>query len=268
MKDILVHIDDSERTGARIDIAVSLAKRFSSRLIGLFARLDSHTVSAVARRASDTWKQAAEIAEADFRHRAEAAGVEALWWPLAHGAPEYVLSETAFCCRYAELVVMGQHQPENRMVPEILVEKAIADGGRPVLVVPHSGSFPVIGERILVAWNGSREATRAVHDSMPLLVAAKEVTVLSLHNPDSSLSSGEPPVSILDHLAANGVKARGERLAGEQIGKMDMLLSRLCDLGADMLVMGAHVPERISLARNSGTRHILRQMTQPVLFAT
>ena len=272
MKDILVHMDDSERCGIRLDIAIGLAKQHGARLTGLFARTESHKPSAVAHQASDTLIAAREAARALFTERTTAAGITGRWWQLAHGEPGHVEAETMFCARYADLVIMGQTEPKAKLVPEDLVEHTILNCGRPVLVIPHTGNFPSVGERIAVAWNAGKEAVRALNDAKPLMTQAKSVTVLSMHGQQDTAASsmGEvPQVDILDHLAACGIKAEGERLAGEHIGKMDMLLSRLCDLGADLVVMGAHGQYGgLTLKkRGSGTRYVLAHMTIPVLMS-
>ncbi|OAN54119.1 universal stress protein UspA [Paramagnetospirillum marisnigri] len=270
MKDILVHLDDSERCVARLDIAVGLAKKFGSRLTGLFARVESHKPSAVAHKASDVLVAARDAAKALFESKTAAAGVTGRWWQLAHGEPDHVLSETMFCARYADLVVMGQIDPKGKLVPKELVEHTILHCGRPVLVVPHTGSFETVGERIAVAWNAGKEAVRALNDAKPLMAGAKQVTVLSMHKAHdrAAAAMGEVPhVDVIDHLAADGINAVGEHLAGEHIGKMDMLLSRLCDLGADLVVMGAHGQYGLSLKRGSGTKYVLAHMTVPVLMS-
>ena len=77
-----------------------------------------------------------------------------------------------------------------------------------------------------------------------------------------------PPVDIVDHLCEAGAVARVERLPDEDIGKMDMLLSRVCDHGADLLVMWAHGNYGlVARLRGSSTRWMLKQMTVPVLMS-
>ncbi|CCG39818.1 universal stress protein [Magnetospirillum molischianum] len=269
MKDILVHLDDSDRCRVRLALAIGLARRFGARLTGLFARVDSFTPGVVAHQASDFLIAARDVVRAAFEAAVAAAGIDGRWWQLAHGEPGHVLGETTFCARFADLVVMGQAEPKSSLVPDDLVEHVILNSGRPVLVVPHSGTFATLGERVAVAWNASREAARALADSLPLLAGAMSVTVLSLRggHEDVRTLPEVPHVDIVDHLAIWGIKANSEHLSGEQIGKMDMLLSRLCDLGADLVVMGAQSPGALSLKRGSGTHYVLSHMTVPVLMA-
>jgi nucleotide-binding universal stress UspA family protein len=270
MKDILVHLDDGERCATRLQIAVTLAKRFDARLTGLFARTESHKPSAVAHKASDSLIAARDAARAAFDEQTKAAGITARWWQLAHGEPGHVLAETMFCARFADLVVMGQTEAKSKLVPEDLVEHTILNCGRPVLVIPHTGTFTDVGGRIAVAWNAGKEAVRALNDAKPLMASARSVVVLSMraaHDTGAGAMGDVPQVDVLDHLAACGIKAEGEHLAGDHIGKMDMLLSRLCDLGADLLVMGAHGHYGLSLKRGTGTRYVLGHMTTPVLLS-
>lgn len=270
MKDILVHLDGGERAAQRLDLAIGLAGRMGARLIGLFAQSETDAPSIVARRPSDHLQAAANQAEALFHSGVVAAGLTAKWWRLTHGESSHVISETVFCARYADLVVLGQWQAETAKVPAELVEQVVLHSGRPVLVIPETGPVASLGERISVAWNGSREASRALHDAMPFLKGAAEVDILSIRDPAATPQSrpdGEPQVDIVDHLACHGIKARSERLMTEEIGVMDALLSRSFDLGSDLLVMGSHSGLGLSFLRGSGTRFMLRHQTLPMLMS-
>jgi nucleotide-binding universal stress UspA family protein len=270
MKDILVQLDGSERSEQRLDLAISLAERLGARLIGLFAQSETDGPSVVARRPSAYLQAAAEHGETVFHRKVAAAGLSAKWWRLIHGEASHVISETVFCARYADLAVLGQWQAETAKVPEDLVEQVVLHSGRPVLVVPEAGPIPRLGERITVAWNGSREASRALHDAMPFLERAAEVNVLSIRDAVASAQSrpeGEPQVDIVDHLVCHGVKARSERLVCDEVGVMDALLSRAFDLGSDLLVMGSHGGLGLNFLRKSGTRFMLRHQTLPMLMS-
>lgn len=266
MKDILVQLDGGERCAQRLQVAVDLAKQCNGRIIGLFAQADSDMTSVVARRPSAKLTAAAERVSAQFQQALSAAGLDGHWMQLSHGEPGFVVAETAFCARYADLVVLGQWEPQVSVVPEELVEQVVLQGGRPALIIPHVGRMASLGERISVAWNASREATRALHDAMPFLEKARDVTLLAVREPNPPAGASDlPKVNVIDHLAAHGIKAKVERLIDEDIGVMDVLLSRAFDLGSDLLVMGAH--SGLGFLRGSGTRFILRHMTMPVLMS-
>lgn len=266
MKDILVHVDGSDRAAMRIEVAVDLAKRFGARLTGLYAQTDSHRPAAVARKASDGLKAAQSAGEILFNSLTK--GIETRWWVLPHGEPGFVAAEVMFCSRYFDLVVLGQNDPKESTTPDDMVEQTILNCGRPVLVIPYVGSFTSVANRAVIAWNAGREATRAIHDALDLLRQAKAVTVLSMRaHDDNGVANTMPPVNIIDHLTKLGIETEGEFLPDEEIGKMDMLLSRSFDLGADLLVMGAHGQYGLSRLRGSGTRYVLKHMTLPVLMS-
>lgn len=268
MKDIFLHMDESRQSRARLALAVTLARRFGARLTALFARVDGTGPNVVARHPSQYLLDLAATSEAEFQTALRHAGINGRWWKVAYGEAEFVTQDTVMCARYSNLAIVGEDDGAKR-VPADLAEHVIRESGRPVLVVPHAWTSSTVAGRIVIAWNRSRECIRAVHDALPLLAMANTVTVVSMRHVDTPhrpRSADVPPVDIMDHLAANGVTATIEHLIGEDIGKMDLLLSRLSDLGADLLVMGAH-DHSIFSHLGSGTRHVLRHMTVPVLMS-
>jgi hypothetical protein len=185
---------------------------------------------------------------------------------LSHGDPGFVTAEVAFCARYFDLAVVGQGSlGDYPQLPDDMVEKAILESGRPVLVIPRNGPAEPLGERIAVAWNASRESSRALHDSLPLLGQARAVTLLTVPRGDAPIPGQLPEMDVIGHLAGHGVMARYERFRAEDIGVMDLLLSRAYDLGADLLVMGA--PAGSAFGKSSGTRFLLRNLTLPVVIS-
>ncbi|WP_448208254.1 universal stress protein [Azospirillum sp. sgz302134] len=270
---LLVHLDDSERCEERLNLALTLAQSHGATLTGLFAQSETAGVGVVARRASPALVQAAERVKEVFEGKAREAGVTTRWWQLSHGEYGHVMSETVICCRYVDLAIFGQHDSkgDNRVPPD-LIEEVVLNSGRPILVVPHAGSFNQFAERPVIAWNGSREAARAVNDALPLLKQAKSVLLLAFHVQSGAGEGGNvPQVDILEHLASHGVKASQERLTISTMTPMDAALSRASDHGADLLVMGGFGGYGGSLfplfGRGSNTRQILRQMTLPVLLS-
>jgi len=265
VKDILVQLDGGEVSPRRLDAAILLAKRFGARLTGLFAQKESDAAALVARRPGARLQEAAEASKKSFVTAAAAAGVTGRWLALAHGDPGFVVAELAFCARYFDLVLVGQSSGDYPQLPDDAVERVILESGRPVLVIPRNGKVEPLGDRIAVAWNASREASRALHDSLPLLGKAEAVTLLSVPRDSAPLPGDLPEMDVIGHLASHGVTARFERIRAEEIGVMDLLLSRSFDLGADLLVMGA--PSGSSFGKASGTRFLLKHLTLPVLIS-
>jgi nucleotide-binding universal stress UspA family protein len=266
MKDILVQLDGGEAGPRRLEAAILLARRFGARLTGMFAQKETDAAALVARRPGTRLAEAAAASREAFTAATTAAGVTGRWLALAHGDPGFIVTELAFCARYFDLAVVGQGgSGDYPQLPDDAVERVILDSGRPVLVIPRTGPVGPLATRVAVAWNASREASRALHDSLPILAGAEAVTLLSVPRDTSPMPGELPEMDVIGHLAGHGVLARFERLRAEDIGVMDMLLSRAYDIGADLLVMGA--PAGSSFGKSSGTRFLLRHLTLPVVIS-
>ncbi len=280
-KDILVALDASAAGRGRLELAAALAQRFEAHLVGL------HTTLAVGAEQTHGYFEVFErsILEPLYRDfggkmRAEAEATQRLFedaasrfglsaeWRVALGYPS---QSAALHGRYADVIVLGQLDPEDPQAPlsRPLPEEVALAVGRPVLVVPYAGHWDKIGRRVLIGWDASREATRAVDDAMPLLAAAETVTVLAIDPATGPMRHGEMPgADIALHLARHGVKAAVESTVSAGIGIGNVLLSRASDLGADLLVMGAYGHSRMrELILGGVTRTVVESMTLPVLMS-
>lgn len=279
LKDILVQLDATEQGKARLQIAADLARRHDAHLTGLHVIDLVLPIMPLASPAAGTAMIGPLMDALRDQALAAAAGVEAMFheqirrdgiageWRLAEGlAPEQV----ALHARYADLLVLGQADPEaGAPSAGAVIEAALFASGRPVLLVPHAGSFPTLGRRVLVGWNAGREATRAVHDALPLLAAAESVTVLAV-NPAVGLDAHgeEPGADIARHLARHGVTVTTEFVTAAEAGAEEMILNRAAELGADLLVVGGYGHSRLrELVLGGVTRRLLRGMTLPVLMS-
>jgi len=274
-KDLLVVVDDAAGAVERIDAAARLASAFGAHLTGLHVA-DTPTVrpSVLAQFPSEVLDMLQSVAREDAakakalfesRVRAVDAGI-ATEWRAVEGDSGGLISLHA---RYADLTVLGQVDPDGFGAPTDLPEQVIMGAGRPVLVVPYVGSFKTIGQRVIVAWNASREATRAVNDALPLLERAASVRVLSV-NPRGG-HGGHGPIAGADislHLARHGVRVEASAVNTDDVRVDDMLLSQAADAGADLIVMGAYGHTRLGeYVLGGATRHILRQITLPVFMS-
>jgi nucleotide-binding universal stress UspA family protein len=267
LKNLLLHLDQSERSAARLGLAVSLARRHGARLLGLFGqRAQALRVGVVASWPSPDYVAARDASQAAF-HSACADLPGAEWRDVNRGGDAELLRHITDLARHADLVIMGQHDGQApASVPEDLVGDVILDCGRPVLVVPYVGEFPDVGRHPLIAWNNARESARALCDSLVLIQGCDLAHVLSF---STRLEEGESSCAeVQRHLAAHGVQARSEVILVENFGIMDVLLNRVSDRSADLLVMGAHAHIGFPFDnRGTGTRYILRHMTVPVLMS-
>jgi nucleotide-binding universal stress UspA family protein len=142
----------------------------------------------------------------------------------------------------------------------------VTGAGRPVLIVPAAGPFPVVGRRVVVAWKNGREAARALHDALPILKRAEQVTLLSVVSGDESSPSQWG--SIQEHLQSHDIHARTEVQPVTSATLADILLNHVSEGGYDLLVMGAYQPvSRRGLQLGAAARQILREMTIPVLMS-
>jgi len=277
-KDLLVVLDSEAPARRRIDLAAALAERFEAHLVGLYplpipeaprhfgyydpALLDPF-FGELRGRARETADKLREV----FQHVTSLRGLSAEWRVIAEG-PE---ADPALHARYVDLTILGQLDPDRGETEMIRPrpEQVTLASGRPILVVPYAGRFETVGRRVLIGWNATREAARAVNDAMPLLAAAETVTVLTIDPREGPDGHGElPGADISLHLARHGVKAEIERTVSADLPVGDVLLSRAADLGADLLVMGAYGHSRArELLLGGATRSLLRSMTVPVLMS-
>jgi nucleotide-binding universal stress UspA family protein len=273
LKDMLVHVDNDPACSARVDVAAALAAKHGAHLTGLHPmgspRMPGYVEVELPRTFLDEQRRQLEglarQAETRFHEGARRRGIQGEW----RADTGEIVGTTKLHARYADLTVVGQGiDLKDAPYDLTFLPQELALGvGRPVLIVPRYGTFETVGERVLVAWNGSREATRAVHDALPLLKLASSVTVLSI-DPEHDTGDRIPGADIALHLARHGVAAEGMSTVGLDISVGDLLLSRAADLGADLIVMGAYGHSRVrELVLGGATRHILQHMTVPVLMS-
>lgn len=267
LKNLMVHLDQGERTQARLELAVSLAHRHRARLLGVFAqRAHAHQVGIIVTWPGKEYIAAAAASKALFE-KAAAGLPDAEWHDINRGSDHELLHQITDLARYSDLTVLGQHDESVKShVPHELAEEVLLNSGRPVLLVPYAGNFQADFKRPLFAWNKSREAAHAVNDALSLIEGCQEATVVSLdtRREEAKIACTE----IARHLACHGIKAATEVLVVEDVGVMDMLLNQVSDRGADLLVMGAHGQIGFPfVSRGAGTRYILQHMTVPVLMS-
>jgi nucleotide-binding universal stress UspA family protein len=274
-KNILLHIDPGPQRKHRLDIATALATEFDAHLSVLYVIPES--LRAVHMQAG--YAPAKFVMEFDELEREHAKATKAFVENYMAGAAlkwdwreqQGLLARTvALNARYADLAILGQPQPPKSPGDEAsaLPADVALTAGRPVLIVPYIGVSTPPGSHVLIGWNASREATRAVNDAIPLLQHAKKVTVLTIEEPGSRGHGEVPGADISLHLARHGVRAEAAQTVASDFDVGDVLLSRTADLGADLIVIGAYGHSRVREALLGGvTRHLLRHMTVPVLMS-
>jgi nucleotide-binding universal stress UspA family protein len=210
-------------------------------------------------------REAAARAEEVFKKGVAATGVAKSEWRVskrdaAHSVPVHG--------RYADVLVLGQpNETDGSGVEPDFAERVLLEVGRPVLIIPYAGEFPTVGTKVLVAWNASREATRALTDSIPILREAKEVNVIAF-NPKGAPHGEVPGADIGLYLARHGIKVNVSQQTAEDVDVGNQILSRAADLDVDLIVMGAYGRARVSeLILGGATRTVVQSMTVPVLMS-
>ena len=273
-KDILVHLDDSGSSAARLAAAVQLAVAHGAALTGLYIVPDYDSaflaagyaapeLLAVARQAGEKQLQQQE---AVFRSATVTSGVVAEW-RCAQGDAAYQFILHAGC---HDLAVIGQSDPQDpASAPAWFIGQVLLGAGRPVLIVPYIGPGPGGGDRALIAWNGGREAVRAVSDALPLLRKARQVHVMVVQQPGGGApQEAVSGAALCRHLARHGIAAHSELLPASDLEVGDVILARATDAGANLIVMGAYGHSRLrEIVLGGVTRHLLHHMTALVLMS-
>lgn len=295
-KTILVHVDETPHCAARILLAGELALQEGAHVVGAAATgisrflYQNETVDGddpnLARHL-DILRARAAHALADFAPRLQKLGVQSYEQRVLDDEAAAGLSLLA---RHADLVIVGQLDPQGRG-PDVPAE-VLAGGGKPVLVLPFSARTssaiavtrdgiassggPAPARHILVAWNASREAGRALQDALPLLRRADSVTVAIVDADARPGVFGDPPgTDILAWLERHGVLAT---LVLGQSGRQgilkrpanvgEQLLALAAERDCDLLVMGAYGHSRFRETLLGGaTRSVLDAMTLPLLMS-
>jgi nucleotide-binding universal stress UspA family protein len=275
-KTILVHVDQSEHSAARIKIAAEIAIAESAHLIGAAMTGVSRLLyqdSAIDLNRTilaghlDSLRESATKALAEFSATANSLGVLSFETRLVDDEPEGALALQA---RYCDLVVVGQNDPDesSSRASADLPEYVMLNCARPVLIVPYAGKFENVGQNVLIAWDGSIEATRAITNAIPMLRRAKTVSV-ALFNPSkkANVHGEQPGADVALFLARHGIKIEViPQRTDIDVG--NALLSLAADLSTDLIVMGGFGHTRFREVLLGGvTQTILKTMTAPVLMS-
>jgi nucleotide-binding universal stress UspA family protein len=275
-RSFIVQVDDNDQSDRRITLAARLARLHDAALEGVYVTSTREMTpftsavlpdSLVAQRLRDTGEAQAR-AEQRFRAGAAAEQLATVAWSAPAGP---ALDAAVVHGRRADIVVAGQPLPDSEhagFAGELLYA-LLMQAGRPLLVVPHSGDFPVVGQNVLIAWKETRESARAVSDALPLLTRADNVVVMPVSSPGASYSGdAQSGAGIAAWLARHGIAATVRAEVADDIDVGNLLLSRASDLATDLLVMGAFSRARLAERVAGGvTRVILESMTVPVLLS-
>ncbi|MBZ9904664.1 universal stress protein [Mesorhizobium sp. BR115XR7A] len=240
---ILQNEQDAERV---LDCAIPLASRFESHLIGIHAEaLPVPYTSATGfpdteflQVSADMNRERADKLQAVFLKRIEDSGLSFEWRSLESFSGDSALTGIS-SVRAADLIIAAQRETGGD--PSADVDTLVYDAGRPVLVVPSGGPLVTTFKRVLLAWNGSKEAARAAFDALPFIIEAEKTDILVIDPPDTLDERPEAAgAEIASALSRHGatVSVSVQKSGGTSVD--DIIQNRITETGADLLVLGAY----------------------------
>lgn len=274
-RDILLHLTEDKRSDEKTAVAFALARRSEAKVTALytipfanqFYYMGGHVPPTFIKQWADEALDAAEIARSRFEAAVEQAEIPAAWIQTEQ-RPVDAIERLG---RQFDIAVVGQADPDadqfalNTLGTNGLAADLALSLGRPVVVVPYIGHYKLPLHSVVVAWDGGREATRAVHDAIPLLTKARSVRVLGIDADDEQKASAE---ALVRHLQHHGVAAKAHFLIAGDAATGEILLSTLADISADLLVLGAYGHGRLRETVLGGvTDTVLQGMTAPVFLS-
>lgn len=274
-KTIIVQLNDDTRAAQLLEPASALAEKFGAHLIGLHVSQGLMYVpplrgaGGIVAQIKEQERQAADRIARVFEDATRARGFAAEMRFLNPRAREDAGSLVIQNVRSADLVIASQSDGSFDASSLLdMPERLAMESGRPVLMVPLAGAKAPIGRKALVAWNGSREAARAVFDAMPLLKGAK-VTVLGIEQVRSKGDADPlPDTEIGATLARHGIDVTVKTASASALSIGEEILAQVTEEGADLLVMGAYGRTRFrEIIFGGATRHLARHLAVPTLLS-
>jgi nucleotide-binding universal stress UspA family protein len=277
IKDIVANLSVREGGRSTADYAVSIASALETHIAGIAFVYDPNVpmselgynpggimdVTDALRRDNEI---AAKAAIDQFAAATTRAGVSAeprmLSTSLANAGDQF-----SRIARRFDLAIVGQAKPEGNAIEAIISENTLFESGRPVIVVPYIHKAPFKLDRVMVCWDGSRPAVRAIADAMPLLERAGNIKVVIITNERGKQDEIEG-ADMGQHLARHGLKVEVNRITRDNLDVANVLLSHSSDSDADFIVMGGYGHSRLrEFVLGGVTRTILHSMTVPTLMS-
>ena len=273
IKDIIVNLSVGKPRDVAGDYAITVASAFDAHLSGVACAYEpvvgGMAFPGVAASVIDAFRAESQ-AEADrakkaFDENARRAGLSSdssVISATASGAADK-LGELA---REYDLSIVAQAQPDGDVAETLAIEGALFNSGRPVLVVPYIQTTGLKLDRVMVCWDGSRNAARAISDAMPFLRRAGMIDVVTVENRERR--NELVGAKIAAHLARHGLKVELKPIVSPELDVADAILSNAADSSADLIVMGGYGHTRLrEFILGGATRGILGAMTVPTLMA-
>ncbi|MBL4740407.1 MAG: universal stress protein [Sneathiella sp.] len=271
MKTILLHLTNDERLSVRINVALNIAGEYNAHIRALYVVTPATPPTSFMGYIPPEFIERTRGIEAD---NASAASAKLKEEAAKRDISVTVIKEEGYAAEVinkhalaADIVIIGQVDPKDDSTAQYLylADEMVIGCPCPILAVPYAGKFETFGSHILVGWNNTKEASRALKGAIPFMKKASKVTLLSV-NP--TVDQSHQNEAALRHLERHGITAEVKIGHWRNVDVGNALLDSLVDLSADMLVMGAYGHSRIrEMILGGATKEILGHMTAPVLFS-
>jgi nucleotide-binding universal stress UspA family protein len=277
-KTVLVHCNDKARLARVLGPAAEVAGSFEAHLIGLSVLppvlviptgMPGTPDTVVIEEHREAYRRDLPAMKAAFEDACRGRSLVAEWREDEAGSRS-VADVALEHARAADLLVAAQAAPDWLGTAQLdIADRLVIGSGRPVLVIPNAGEPRSVFGKVLVAWNGRREAARAAFDALPLLQRASEVRVVWVNPQSEREAAGDlPAADICTALARHGVKCEATEAVRPHTNVGHTLLMQAQSQGADLVVMGCYGHSRLrEFVFGGATEHILRHMTVPVLMS-
>ena len=273
-KDIIVNLSAGKSGKMVGDYAISVASRLEAHITGIAiafvpniqragtAYLSVEKIEALQR---DN-EAAAETIVEWFAAATASAGISAEKQILRANMSD-AADQFGRIARRFDIAIVGQVEPDGSPVQAMVCESTLFESGRPMIIVPYIQTAPLKLDRIMVCWDGSWPAARAIADAMPLLKRAGNIEVVSVTSERGKQDEIEG-ADIGHHLARHGLKVEVTCITRGELDVEDVLLSHAADSDADFMVMGGYGHSRLrEFVLGGVTRSMLRTMTVPTLMS-
>jgi nucleotide-binding universal stress UspA family protein len=274
IKDAIVNLTVGASRDVAADYAISLATAFGAHLSGIgfayevvvpgtvFGGVGADLIQAQRETSLQVTRTAVESFEAAVRRTGVSAETHVLEASTATAADTF-----GRLARRFDLAIVAQAEPDGSPSRELIIEAVLFESGRPVLIVPYIQEEGLKLDRVMVCWDGSRNAARAVGDAMPFLARAKAVEVVVVTG-DAGKSDEIPGADIAHHLARHRLQVELRRIVAGDLDVANTILSHAADAGTDFIVMGGYGHSRLrEFVLGGATRGILQSMTVPTLMS-
>jgi nucleotide-binding universal stress UspA family protein len=274
IKDLVVNLNVGTDRDPAAQFAISIATRFEAHIAGIAFAYDPAITPTVIDGLSAGWidaQRAENLAAAQQAANRFEAAVKRQGVSAEHRIVESSLGSAANrfgrIARHFDLSVVGQTAPDLALPEDLIIEAALFESGRPIVVVPYIQQEDLRLDHVVVCWDHSRNAARAAADALPFLLRSKKVEIVMVTRADSKYDD-LPGAGFAEHLARHDLNVELKRLIAPDMDVSNAILSYVADTGADFVVMGGYGHSRLrEFVLGGATRGMLQAMTVPVLMA-